>query len=69
MEQNLEGKVRLLVRSRLIYRWLLALQVVEPLKVFFWSFGEPLTRLGEKWLGNPFTTFASLISAPSMADV
>jgi hypothetical protein len=35
----------------------------------FWSFGEPLTRLGEKWLGNSFTTLASLISVYSMANV
>ena len=31
--------------------------------------GEPLSRLGDNWLGNPFVALASLISAPSMTDV
>jgi hypothetical protein len=28
-----------------------------------------LSRLGDDWLGNPFTALAGLIPAPSMADV
>ena len=37
-------------------------------KGVFWSIGEPLSRLGEKWLGNPFTTLAGLIPTPTMAE-
>jgi hypothetical protein len=33
-----------------------------------WSFGEPLSRLGDNWLGNPFIALASLIPAPSLVD-
>ena len=39
------------------------------LKGVFWSIGEPLSQLGEKWLGNHFTALAGLILAHSMADV
>jgi hypothetical protein len=35
----------------------------------FWFVGEPLSRLGKKWLGNPFTTLAGLIPVLAMADV
>jgi hypothetical protein len=35
----------------------------------YWSMGETLSWLGEKWLGNPFITLAGLIPAPIMADV
>jgi hypothetical protein len=38
-------------------------------EAIFWSIGETLSRLGEKWLGNPFTTLASLIPTPTMAEV
>jgi hypothetical protein len=41
----------------------------QTLESIFWSVGEPLSRLGEKWLGNPFTTLAGLISALAMANV
>jgi hypothetical protein len=38
-------------------------------EAIFWSIGETLSRLGEKWLGNPFTTLAGLIPALTMVDV
>ena len=41
----------------------------QTLDDIVWSFGEPLTQLGENWLGNPFTALASLIQAPFMTDV
>ena len=41
----------------------------QTLEAIFWSIGETLSRLGEKWRGNPFTTLADLILAPTMAEV
>lgn len=36
-------------------------------EAIYWSIGEPLSRLGEKRLGNPFTTLAGLILMPIRA--
>jgi hypothetical protein len=38
-------------------------------KAIFSSTGEPLSQLGEKWMGSPFTTLASLIPVPAVAEV
>ncbi|XP_059436815.1 uncharacterized protein LOC132169884 [Corylus avellana] len=38
----------------------------EPL---FWNFGEPLTRLGDKWLANPFALLAGAIPGNNPVEV
>jgi hypothetical protein len=35
----------------------------------YWFISETLNQLGKKWLGNPLTTLAGLISASAMAEV
>jgi hypothetical protein len=38
-------------------------------EALYWFISETLSLLGKKWLGNPFTTLAGLIPAPTMAEV
>jgi hypothetical protein len=41
----------------------------QTLEAIYWSIRETLSRLGEKWLGNPFITLAGLIPMPTMVEV
>ena len=41
----------------------------RTLEAIYWSLGETLSRLGEKWLGNPLTALAGLIPVPTMAEI
>ena len=38
-------------------------------EAIYWFLGETLSRLGEKWLGNPLTALVNLILAPTMAEI
>jgi hypothetical protein len=38
-------------------------------EAIYWFVSETLNQLGEKWLGNPLTTLAGLIPAPTMAKI
>jgi hypothetical protein len=41
----------------------------QTLDAIYWSIGDTLSRLGEKWLGNPLTALAGLIPAPTLTEV